>query len=267
MWFPESESELERVTENGYLVETVTFDAKADLPKKGKSKDLAIDVTAMANDGGTLLYRVGEDEHGRPTVLNPIALSGARERVDHIVRSCISEPPTIKTHIIPKESEPGSGYLVIAVPPSPRAPHMVVVGKDHRYYGRSDTGNVPLTEGEVARLYERRRRWEIDREALLNEEIDRAPLEPHDDFAYLHLVARPVVPDESLLDRAKGDRHVAQFLNDLFSNAVAPEVFPIGKYVPDLSESNNFERVSPTDGRHPRAYMRLHSHTMIRATS
>ena len=51
MWIPESESELERVIEDGDLVQTATFDAKADLPRKGKSKDLAIDVAAMANDG------------------------------------------------------------------------------------------------------------------------------------------------------------------------------------------------------------------------
>src|SRR5215210_2455232 len=106
MWIPEFEGELVRAIEAGDLVETATFDAKADLPKKGKSKDLAIDVAAMANDGGTLLYGVGEDDHGRPTVLRPIELAGTRERVNHIVRSCISEPPAIETRVIPKESEP-----------------------------------------------------------------------------------------------------------------------------------------------------------------
>jgi hypothetical protein len=66
---------------------------------------------------------------------------------------------------------------------------------------------VRLTEGEVARLYERRRRWEVDREALLKEAIDRTPLESREDFGYLHLVARPVVADEGTLDRARGDTH------------------------------------------------------------
>jgi hypothetical protein len=36
---------------------------------------------------------------------------------------------------------------------------------------KHSTGNVRLTEGEVARLYERRGNWEIDREALLKEAI------------------------------------------------------------------------------------------------
>jgi len=247
VWVPRSESELVEVIQAEELAETATFDAKVALPKKGKSKDLAIDVAAMANDGGTLLYGVDEDEQGRPIVPSPIDLSGAAERVDRIVRSCISEPPTVEIHSIPTAENPAVGYLVVAVPPSPRAPHMVTVDKEHRYYGRSATGNVRLSEGEVARLYERRRSWEVDREVILNEAIARAPLEPRDDFAYLHLVARPVVPDEGLLDRAKGDQHVAQFLNSLFTVAVSEEVFSRSNaksYYPDLSEDNTFDRRS-----------------------
>ena len=68
MWIPESEGEILASIEAGGLIETATFDAKVSLPTKGKSKDLAIDVAAMANDGGTLLYGVGEDEDGRPKV-------------------------------------------------------------------------------------------------------------------------------------------------------------------------------------------------------
>jgi hypothetical protein len=118
---------------------------------------------------------------------------------------------------------------------------MVIVDKDHRYYGRSATGNVRLTEGEVSRLYERRRRWEVDREALLNEAIARAPLDPRDGFAYLHLVARPVVPDEDLLERARADQPVRQFLNDLFSAALNPEVFESEQLYPDLSQISTFD--------------------------
>jgi hypothetical protein len=118
---------------------------------------------------------------------------------------------------------------------------MVIVDKDHSYYGRNATGNVRLTEGEVSRLYERRRGWEVDREALLDGAIARAPLDPRDDFGYLHLVARPVVPDEDMLDRAKGDQDVTRFLNGLFSAAVSDEVFPrrYGKgYSPEPRGSN-----------------------------
>ncbi len=122
---------------------------------------------------------------------------------------------------------------------------MVIVDKDHSYYGRNATGNVRLTEGEVSRLYERRRGWEVDREALLDGAIARAPLDPRDGLGYLHLVARPVVPDEDLLDRAKGDQDVTRFLNGLFSAAVSDEVFPRRYrkgYSPGLSDNNSFDR-------------------------
>ena len=74
MWIPTAESEILAAIEAGGLTETATFDAKEALPAKGKSKDLAIDVAAMANDGGTLLYGVGEDEDRRLTVLKPLSL-------------------------------------------------------------------------------------------------------------------------------------------------------------------------------------------------
>jgi len=241
MWVPATEHEILAAIEAKDLVETASFDAKASLPAKGKSKDLAIDVAAMSNDGGTLLYGVGEDENGRPTVPQPFKLAGARERVDQIVRTSVSEPPDIQVREIQTNEDPSLGYLVVAVPPSPRAPHMVTVGKEYRYYGRSATGNVPLTEGEVARLYERRQRWEVDRDAMLDEAIASAPLEPHEGYAFLHLVARPVVPDEGLLDRAKGEQHIADFLYGLFSAALTAEVFP-SNFVPDLTLNKRYER-------------------------
>lgn len=249
MWIPRSEQEILAAIESGDLSETSSFDAKSALPKKGKSRDLAVDVAAMANDGGTLLYGIDEDDHGNPAVRTPIQLNGTRERVDQIVQTCISEPPDVEIHAIPAEEAEGKGYLVVAVPSSPRAPHMVTVGKDNRYYGRSATGNMPLTEGEVARLYERRSKWEVDRAALLEEVIERAPIGPDERFSYLHLVARCAVLDEDLLDKARGDEYLVPFLDRLFSAAVSDDVFPRGYgkgYYPDLSGNNSY--VSRADG-------------------
>jgi hypothetical protein len=85
VWIPESEGEILAAIEAGDLTETATFDAKATLPAKGKSKNLAQDAAAMANEGGTLLYGVGEDENGRPTVPQPFTLAGV---VNVWTRSC-----------------------------------------------------------------------------------------------------------------------------------------------------------------------------------
>lgn len=116
MWTPKSEREILAAIEAGDLTETANFDAKAALPAKGKSKDLAIDVAAMATDGGTLLYGIGEDDNDRPTALQPFRLAGARERVDQIVRTSISEPPDVQVREIPTNDDPSNGYLVVAIP-------------------------------------------------------------------------------------------------------------------------------------------------------
>lgn len=241
MWAPDSEAEIHAAIKAGDLNETSSFDAKEALPTGKKTRDLAIDVAAMANDGGTLLYGVGEDENKMLKVLKPFVLAGTSERVDQIVRTSIAEPPTIEVRQIPTTSDSSVGYLVVTVPPSARAPHMVVVNKDHRFYGRGATGNARLTEGEVARLYERRQRWEIDRDVMLDEMVQSAPIESREEFAYLHLVIRPVTPDEDLFDRARGELSAERFFQGLISEALKREVYA-KSYSPDLSSNNTYER-------------------------
>lgn len=208
MWIPKTEDEIVAAVRSGSLEETTIFDAKRELPDNKSNVDIAKDVASMANDGGVLLYGVGEDEHKRPTVLNPIFLAGQAERINNIARTSIAEPPAISISTIPTVDDPSKGYIIVVIPPSERAPHMV----DHRYYGRTAKGNTPLNEGEVARLYERRQRWEIDCEKLLDEEIQRAPFPPHREFAYLHIIAQPVFRTESLLERAVSSNQAIQEL-------------------------------------------------------
>lgn len=161
MWIPSTEAEIvAAAAAPGGLTESSTFDAKRTLPTK--SDDLATDVAAMATDGGVLLYGVGEDADGHPTELLPFPLKGARDRAAQIIESGVSEPPFVQITPIPTAADPGTGYVVIMVPASPRAPHMVSTKGQGRYYRRTDSGNVPMTEAEVAALYERRRRWESD---------------------------------------------------------------------------------------------------------
>jgi hypothetical protein len=97
VWIPTSEQDILSANDAGDLIETATFDAKVSLPAKGKLKDLAIDVAAMATDGGSLLYELGEDEYDRLTVPQPFELAGARVRIDQLVRIFISEPPLSKS--------------------------------------------------------------------------------------------------------------------------------------------------------------------------
>jgi hypothetical protein len=222
MWIPKTESEINDVVERGDLEESATFDAKRELPSN--NSEIAKDIAAMANDGGVLIYGIGEDKNKRLTELNPILLKGEAERITQIVQTSVSEPPRITISGIPTSQDPSKGYLVVVVPASIRAPHMV--NAKNRYYGRSATGNIRLTEGEVARLYERRQRLEVDSNELLANEIRQAPLQSSDDFAYLHLIAQPVFRGENWVERLVVPETPQQILNRLLESASKLSVFP-----------------------------------------
>ena len=167
MWIPDSAAEIERIATARELQETASFDAKKSLPVAGRNESLAVDVAAMSTDGGVLLYGVEEDRSGQPVTPTPIPLAGAKERVDQIVQTSIAEAPHIEIREYPTNADASVGYLLVVIPQSARAPHQVTVGGNLRFYGRGATGNRVLTEGEIARLYERRRAWEQDRQGTV----------------------------------------------------------------------------------------------------
>jgi hypothetical protein len=202
MWRPTSTEHFEEAVREGVLDESHDFDAKRQLPESGK--EIAKDVAAMTTDGGMLVYGVAEDDDRRPRVLTPIELAGAAERIDQIVQHSISGSPRVEFLHLRLASEDNRGYLLVLVPPSPEAPHQVVVGGDRRFYGRSDTGNRRLAEEEIARLYERRRSQETDRERLLAECKAQSPygVPQQGREAFLQAFASPSIRDDSLWDRA-----------------------------------------------------------------
>lgn len=227
MWMPKTEEEIVTAVTSGSLEETTIFDAKREIDSK--NAETAKDIAAMATDGGVIIYGIAEDDNKRPTILTPIQLAGQPEKITSIVRSSIAEPPEIKIWTIATKNDQSRGYLVVVVPPSPRAPHMVVVKGENRYYGRTATGNIPLTEAEVSRLYERRQRWEVDRAGLLEQELTAAPVKADDHLAFLHIVVRPVVPKESMLQDAAANRgrEIEETLFVAVGIAEKPAVYPL----------------------------------------
>lgn len=213
VWLPRSEAEIQAGIENGIVRETASFDAKLALPAAGRNKDLAQDICAMTVDGGALLYGIGGEDPTRPDRREPFELAGAAERIDQVAQTGIAEPPVIDIHDIPSEEHPGNGYLCVTVPASPRAPHMLTIAGDNRYWGRGATGNRLLTEGEVARLYERRDRWDRDRDQLLDEVIASMPFSFEvSEVGVVVTAVRPVMPGRELLRIAAGSEPVDQFL-------------------------------------------------------
>jgi hypothetical protein len=239
MWQPQTAEEIEAAAAAGTLVEGPHFDAKAQLPTK--NEELAKDVAAMTVDGGTLLYGVGEDANGRATVLSPIDMKGVPEKIDQIIQTSLAPPPSVRVRVHALEQDPAKGYVVVHVPPSPLAPHQLTVGGDGRFYGRGATGNRRLTEAEIARLYERRQRWEVDRDALLEAELNVAPPEG---LAFLHAFARPSAALEPLLESASNGNelsHLQQALDAFRSQSRAAN-----RYSPTLADAPIWHRRGAT---------------------
>jgi hypothetical protein len=203
MWIPDDTATIEAAIARGDLVETSSFDGKLQLPATPKQNpSLAVDVAAMSTAGGVLLYGVGEDANEHLTIRAPIDLVGAADRVAQIVQTSIAEVPHIefRTYLLPDDSS--KGYLLVVVPPSPRAPHQVTVGGDLRFYGRGAKGNRRLTEQEVALLYARRQQQAVTLNARMDEVLDHARFRPVQNFGYLYAFAQPVPPSSTLWDSA-----------------------------------------------------------------
>ncbi|MEH0615071.1 hypothetical protein QBA77_42490 [Streptomyces scabiei] len=100
----------------------------------------------------------------------------------------IPDPPlTVITEEIGSATDDGTGYLVVHIPASPVAPHMV----DNRYFGRGDKTKYQMGDAEVVSLHTRRRNTEADTLALLRKEMEEDPLRDVGAQSHLFLVAQP----------------------------------------------------------------------------
>ena len=193
-WEPGTEAAILAVLPD--LQESEMFDAKRQPGPSHKAVDYAVDVAAMANDGGSIVYGIAEPKPG-VFMATPFDTSGQAERLSQAIAAHTLDPPRFRVSVVPSDHQPGKGYLVVSVEASPMAPHMVA-GKFH---GRKGPTNYVLGEGEVNRLYARRRRWEEDAEITLEEAVRRHH-DPAIDRIYLTVAIRPLLGVMDLRNRA-----------------------------------------------------------------
>lgn len=194
----------------GDLEETHFFEIKQDIAGgKGGGKELARDLAQFGIDGGVLLIGVVESKDTSPSWHpTPIPLAGLSERIEQLARSTVDPPLNIRVQQFSADADAATGYLVIEVPASPRAPHMV----DGIYFGRGDKTRHRLSDAEVMRLHAARRNTEEEVNRLLDTEIARDPW-PQSDRGHLYLVAHPQMARHDLAqDLLQGDvRRLLQF--------------------------------------------------------
>jgi hypothetical protein len=241
-WIPRTEAELAEAAEQGLLEENHHLDVKREIPTGGSAnKELARDLASFAVDGGMLIIGVGENSAPASVSLVPQRLSGLAERIELIARTVPDPPLPVLSSPIRSEQNHSLGYLVVQVPQSAAAPHMV----DHRYLGRGDKTKLYLSDADVRRLHQLRRATEQDALALLKEQFDRDPI-PHDirKQAHLFLLAQPSTDRPGMfLNLMHGDKIHVQLL-ELVRRADTAEVREAlkttGGFSPPLSYASDF---------------------------
>lgn len=100
MWTPASMEALERATRSGQFLEKERFEAKREV---GRNKDVAIDVNAMALDGGAVSTGSPRTRPGGRRSRRP---SRRPARADRPSRPLLyAEPPEIDIHDLPRSPE------------------------------------------------------------------------------------------------------------------------------------------------------------------
>jgi hypothetical protein len=193
-----------------------------DDPSNGKGRaetslELARDMASMAVLGGYLVYGVDEDKSKHRFTVDAMKLPvGLHETVDAVARSRITPPLNVSPFLVPDLDDTTRGFLVIEIPPSPDAPHMV----EGIYWGRSETGKVRLIDADVERLIlARSRRVEYLADAMMA--TARSDPAPSSQYCHFYFTAVPATgwPD-MLADHAR-DRASRRRLGQLCINLLS----------------------------------------------
>ncbi|MFE3126660.1 helix-turn-helix domain-containing protein [Streptomyces hydrogenans] len=239
---PKTEADLQAAVDGGLFEESHYLDLKKAPNSKGDNKELARDLVSFAVDGGTLIIGVQENKDSRTFELAPQPLNGLPEKIEQVARTIPDPPLTVLTEEISTAAGDGTGYLIVHIPASPVAPHMV----DNRYFGRGDKTKYQMGDAEVLALHTRRRSTEADALALLRKEMDEDPLRDVGTQSHLFLVAQPTAGRRDMCLPITGAKDWNQRLHTLIHRALgAPRtraaLSGMG-FRPDLSSAHQGHR-------------------------
>jgi hypothetical protein len=201
---PADEGQLRSMVAQGLLDEGHSLELKRELPPgKAANKELAKDLAQFTIDGGVLVIGVDEGDETTPPSLTPVDLPGLPERIEEVAANRVDKPLHVRIQTIPATAQPGKGYLLVIVPPTPSKIHMV----DGRYWGRGERTRYALSDAEVQRYHQLALQGQRDAADLLDAEVRRDPamavgLRAH---AHLFAIAQPVGARPDLLERVIGE--------------------------------------------------------------
>lgn len=195
-WAPASWSDVLDAAAGGLLDESHWIDLKRELSSSNRNHntELAKDLASLAVDGGVLMIGI-EDNDSRAGRVSGVPLAGLADRVDQVARDKVRPSLTVRSQEIPDPDHEGWGCLLIHVPPSPQAPHMV----DYVYYGRGDRANIRLADEQVRMIIEKRSRSRTDVVDDLRRMADDDPIIGDErQLGHLYVLAQPEVATEDL---------------------------------------------------------------------
>jgi hypothetical protein len=238
-WTPTAWSDVVEAAAGGLLDESHWVDLKQELPggKRTHNTELAQDLASLAVDGGLLVIGI-EDHDSRAGRVCGVELARLADRVDQVARDKVRPSLVVRSHEVPDPDRPGWGCLLVHVPPSAEAPHMV----DYVYYGRGDRANARLGDEQVRAIIEGRRRGRADVTAELRQMADDDPIAADErQLGHLYLLAQPETTAEEVLVGllARGDavRAIQELLGSVVrerssSTGFSPDVHGLVDGVP-----------------------------------
>jgi hypothetical protein len=196
-WMPNAWSDIVEAAAGGLLDESHWVDLKQELPagKRTHNTELAQDLASLAVDGGLLVVGI-EDHNSRAGKVCGVGLAKLADRVDQVARDKVRPSLVVRSHEVRDPDRAGWGCLLVHIPPSAEAPHMV----DYVYYGRGDRANVRLSDEQVRAIIEDRRRGRTDVIAELRRMADDDPITADErQLGHLYLLAQPETAAEEAL--------------------------------------------------------------------
>lgn len=190
---------IDRAIRDGSLRESAYLDVKESVGASPSARrEVAKDMASFAIDGGQILVGVGEQKEEGTFFAAPMRLAGEVERLEQIAANRIDPPLDVRVREVRSAQSEGCGYLLVDVPSSPSAPHMV----DGVYYARGERTTRRLTDAEVARLHAARRDQRQVAEDALDQALALDPVPPSQSKrGHLFLVAQPLTGGPEMAER------------------------------------------------------------------
>jgi len=199
----ETEEDIQRLIDERIPESYILEYKKEPWPeKKGKNTatEIAKDISSFANtQGGRIIIGVEENKKTKePVAKHPFEIANWEERIEDVrhdtIKPFIEE---LRIWRVKSDEQGGKAYLIIEIPESPNAPHMVTTS--NKYYRRDNSGAKPMSEAEVRQLYERKYEQEKKLEELYRnvlEKLEEEKAKVKDDDAQLFCLFLPRIFEE-----------------------------------------------------------------------